>query len=277
MTENQIFPTPYIVNRTLSHLLPTSQQLEGVRIITSSGGKLTEKMLEKIDAYFPEAAFFSMHGLSEAFRSAYLDPKQIKIRPTSIGKAIPDVELFIVNEAGEVCALREVGELIHRGACIYKGYWNSPEDTQMRFKSICILEKVIDLEGDLTDEIVVASGDYVYKDEEGYIYFHSRKDDMIKTSGYRVSPAEIERVVYDNLPQVEWCAVFGVENEQIEEEIALVYSGAHEIPKNELLFELKKHLPGYMIPSIILYKKSIALHYGKINKAALKEELLADR
>ena len=259
------------------HLLPAPQQLEGVRIITSSGGKLTQKMLDNIDTYFPKAQFFSMHGLSEAFRSAYLDPKQIKIRPTSIGKAIPDVELFIINEAGEACAPREVGELIHRGACIYKGYWNSPEDTKIRFKSIHILEKVINLEGELTDEIVVASGDYVYKDEEGYIYFHSRKDDMIKTSGYRVSPAEIERVVYDNIPQIDSCAVFGVENEMIEEEIALVYSAAHEIPKNELLFELKKHLPGYMIPSIIVYKKSIALHYGKISKAMLKEELLADR
>ena len=214
-----------------------------------------------------------MHGLSEAFRSAYLDPRQIKIRPTSIGKAIPDVELFIINENGEACKPREVGELIHRGACIYKGYWNSPEDTAMRFKSIKILEKVINLEGQLTDEIVVASGDYVYKDEEDYIYFHSRRDDMIKTSGYRVSPAEIERVVYDNIEAIQSCAVFGIENEMIEEEIVLVYSAAAEIPRNELLFELKKHLPNYMIPARIVYKRSIPLHFGKINKAALKEEV----
>ncbi len=256
------------------HRLPSSEQLSSVRIITSSGGKLTVKMLEDIEAWFPEAAFFSMHGLSEAFRSAYLDPKQIRIRPASIGKAIPDVELFIINENGDSCKPREVGELIHRGACIYKGYWNSPEDTALRFKSIRILEKVIDLEGELTDEIVVASGDYVYRDEEDYIYFHSRKDDMIKTSGYRVSPAEIERVVYENLDEVQSCAVFGMENERIEEEIALVYSGSSEIPRNELLFELKKHLPAYMVPTIIFYKKSIPLHYGKINKAALKEEIL---
>ncbi len=258
------------------HRLPSAEQLSSVRIITSSGGKLTSRMLEDIESRFPKAAFFSMHGLTEAFRSASLDPRQIKIRPTSIGKAIPDVELFIINEAGEPCKPREVGELIHRGACIYKGYWNSPEDTALRFKSIRILEKVIDLEGALTDEIVVASGDYVYRDEEDYIYFHSRKDDMIKTSGYRVSPAEIERVVYENLEAVQACAVFGVENELIEEEIALVYSGASEIPRNELLFELKRHLPSYMLPTIIVYKKSIPLHYGKINKAALKEEILRE-
>jgi len=255
------------------HRLPAAEQLSHVRIITSSGGKITARMLEHIETYFPDAAFFSMHGLSEAFRSAYLDPAQIKIRPTSIGKAIPDVELFIINENGEACKPREVGELIHRGACIYKGYWNSPEDTKIRFKSIKILEKVINLEGQLTDEIVVASGDYVYKDEEDYIYFHSRKDDMIKTSGYRVSPAEIERVVYDNIEAIQSCAVFGIENEMIEEEIVLVYSAASEIPKNELLFELKKHLPAYMIPRRILYKRSIPLHFGKINKAALKEEV----
>ncbi len=256
------------------HRLPTPGQLAGVRVITSSGGKLTSKMLEMVERYFPQADFYSMHGLTEAFRSAYLDPAQIRIRPTSIGKAIPDVEVFIINEQGEACAPREVGELIHRGACIYKGYWNSPEDTAMRFKSIRILEKVIDLEGELTDEIVVASGDYVYRDEEDYIYFHSRRDDMIKTSGYRVSPSEIERVVYDNIEAVQSCAVFGVENEMIEEEIALVYSAAAEIPRNELLFELKKHLPSHMVPTIILYKKSIPLHYGKINKAALREELM---
>ena len=258
------------------HRLPTAEELAHVRIITSSGGKLTTTMLEHIQTYFPDARFFSMHGLTEAFRSAYLEPEQIKIRPTSIGKAIPDVELYIINDAGEACKPREVGELIHRGACIYKGYWNSPEDTAMRFKSIKILEKVIPLEGQLTDEIVVASGDYVYTDEEGYIYFHSRRDDMIKTSGYRVSPAEIERVVYDNLETVQSCAVFGIENEAIEEEIVLVYSAAAEIPKNELLFELKKHLPNYMIPARIVYKRSIPLHYGKINKAALKEEILAN-
>jgi len=255
------------------HRLPTAEQLKNIRIITSSGGKITAKMLEDIGKYFPEAEFYSMHGLSEAFRSAYLKPKQLKIRPTSIGKAIPDVELYIINEKGEACAAREVGELIHRGACIYKGYWNSPEDTKMRFKSIKILEKVLNLEGDLSDEIVIASGDFVYKDEENYIYFHSRKDDMIKTSGYRVSPEEIEKVVFDNIKEISACAVFGVENEMIEEEIVLVYTADSELSVNEILFELKKHLPNYMIPTQVVYKKSIPLHFGKINKEILKQEL----
>ena len=256
------------------HRLPTPEQLKKVRIITSSGGKLTSNMIEDCERFFSNAAFYSMHGLSEAFRSAYLDPKQIKIRPTSIGKAIPDVDLYVINENGDDCRPREVGELIHRGACIYKGYWNSPEDTKMRFKSIKILDKVINLEGQLTDELVVASGDFVYRDEEDYLYFVGRKDDMIKTSGYRVSPVEIESVVHQNLPSIISAAVFSIENEKIEEEIVLVYSAPSEIAKNEIIFELKKHLANYMIPSIIVYKKSIPLRYGEIDKEALKQEVL---
>jgi acyl-CoA synthetase (AMP-forming)/AMP-acid ligase II len=180
----------------------------------------------------------------------------------------------VINEEGYECKPREIGELIHRGACIYKGYWNSKEDTQKRFKSIKILEKVINLEGELTDEIVVASGDYVYRDEEDYLYFVGRHDGMIKTAGYRVSPVEIESVVYENLPLVNSCAVFSIEDEKIEEKIVLVYSSPSEISKNEMLFELKKHLANYMLPSLIVYKKAIPLFYGEIDKKALKEEVL---
>ena len=255
------------------HRLPNPKQLENIRTITSSGGNITSHMIQNCDKYFPNADFYSMHGLTEAFRSAYLEPKQIKIRPSSIGKAIPDVELFVINENGDECKVREVGELIHRGACIYKGFWNAPKESAKRFKSIKILEKVINLEGELTDEIVVASGDYVYKDEEGYIYFISRKDDMIKTRGYRVSPYEIESVIRENLHDIKECAIFSVENEKIEEEIAMVYTAENEIVKNIIIFELKKHLPNYMIPTIIMYKKNLPLHYGKINKDELKKEI----
>jgi acyl-CoA synthetase (AMP-forming)/AMP-acid ligase II len=254
------------------HRLPAPEQLQHIRVITSSGGKITDKMIEDISRYFQGAKFYSMHGLSEAFRSAYLDPAQIHIRPNSIGKAVPGVELFILNEKGEACKPREVGELIQRGACIYKGYWNSPEDTQKRFKSIAILEKVISLDGALTDEIVVASGDYVYKDEEEYIYFDSRKDDMIKTSGHRVNPLEIESVIKQHLPNIQECAIFGVADEKIEEQIVLVYSSESALAKNEIVFELKKHLANYMIPGEIIFRKSIPLKEGKADKELLKKE-----
>jgi len=257
--------------------IPNPKLLSNVKKITSSGGKITAKMIKDIDTHYSEAEFYSMHGLTEAFRSTYLEPRQLKIRPDSIGKAIPDVEIYIINEDGEECKPREIGELIHRGGYIYKGYWNDKEDTNKLFKSIKVLEKVINLEGDLTDEIVVCSGDYVYRDEEDYIYFVSRKDDMIKSSGFRISPYEIERVVHDNLPQVNECAIFSIENEKIEEEIVMAYSAQKEIPKNEILFELKKHLPNHMIPGIVIYKQKLpqtSPNSGKIDKGILKQEVL---
>ena len=258
--------------------MPSPELFEKLRIITSSGGNVTERMIKDCKRAFPQASFYSMHGLTEAFRSTYLDPGQVQIRPDSIGKPIPDVELYVINEEGKECAPREVGELIHRGGYIYRGFWNAPEENAERFKSIEILKDVIDLEGQLTDEIVVASGDYVYKDEEGYFYFVSRHDDMIKTAGFRVSPYEVESVVSKNLPQISQSAVFSIENELIEEEIVLVYSAASEIPEEEILFELKKHLASYMIPSKIVYKKSLPLvqsDKNRVNKDELKREITA--
>ncbi|MBE0491955.1 MAG: AMP-binding protein [Sulfurospirillum sp.] len=263
-------------DETLSRL-PNPKLLSHVRIVTSSGGKITNKMIQDVQTYFSNAKFYSMHGLTEAFRSTYLEPNQLKIRPDSIGKAIPDVEIYIINEEGLECKPREIGELIHRGGYIYKGYWNAKDDTQKFYKSIKVLEKVIDLEGELIDEIVVCSGDYVYKDEEGYIYFVSRKDDMIKSCGFRISPYEIESVVRNNLQQIKGCAVFSIENEKIEEEIVMVYTATREIPKNEILFELKKHLPNHMIPAVIIYKENLPMSspsQGKIDKESLKKEIL---
>ena len=256
--------------------LPNSDLFSGVKTITSSGGNVTKKMIHDCKNIFPNAKFYSMHGLTEAFRSTYLDPSQIEIRPDSIGKAIPDVELYVLNKEGKECKPREIGELIHRGGYIYKGFWNAPEQNEQRFKSIQILKDVINIEGQLIDEIVVASGDYVYKDEEGYFYFVSRHDDMIKTRGFRVSPLEIESSVSKNIPQVDTCAVFSIQNEEIEEEIIMVYTSKSEIPKNEILFELKKHLASYMIPSRVIYKKSLPLvqsDKNKIDKEVLKKEL----
>jgi len=262
-----------------SHRIPAPEHFGTLRAVTSSGGNLTAGMIKDLQSHFPETKIFSMHGLTEAFRSACLDPAQIHIRPGSIGKAVPDVELYILNEEGEACAPREVGELIHRGACIYKGFWNAPKATAERFKSIKILDKVIHPEGRLTDEIVVASGDYVYADEEGYIYFVDRKDDMIKTRGYRVSPYEIESVVREHLPDITECAVFSVPNDEIEEEVVLTYYAPRELSRNEILFELKQHLPHYMLPEQIHYNAAMprkSLHTKSIDKAALRAMVMGE-
>ena len=258
-----------------AHKLPLSSQLDHVRVITSSGGNITQKMVKKVDDYFKPAKFYSMHGLTEALRSTYLDPSQIHIRPTSIGKAIPEVEVYIMNEEGKECQAHEVGELIHRGCCIYQGYWNSQESTKERFKSISILKHIIDIEN--PNEMVIATGDFVYKDDEGYIYFVDRKDDMIKTQGFRVSPKEIEDVIYNNFENINHCAVFGMPNSDIEEEIVLVYSAQKKIPLNEMMFKLKKHLATYMIPTVIEYKKELPLmasHHEVVDKGVLRKLFL---
>lgn len=256
-----------------SHRLPLSTQLDHIRVITSSGGNITEKMVKKVDDYFIPAKFYSMHGLTEALRSTYLDPSQIHIRPTSIGKAIPDVQIYIINDIGEECQANEIGELIHRGCCIYKGYWNSEKSTKERFKDISILDKIITI--DNPNEIVIATGDFVYRDEDGYIYFVDRKDDMIKTGGYRVSPKEIENVVYNNFKDIKLCTVFGIPNDDIEEEIILVYSAKSKIPLNEIIFELKKHLANYMMPHIIEYREDLPLqasHHEVVDKSLIRRE-----
>ena len=210
-----------------------------IRLVCSSGGKVTSEMLENINIFFSGSLFFSMYGLTEAFRSTYLEPSQIKDRPDSIGKSIPDVELYVINDNGWECKPYEVGELIHRGGCIGKGYWNRAKETKERFKSISILNKVINLEGSLNDELVVCSGDYVYKDDEGYLYFVSRKDEMIKSSGYRISPYEIENSVYKSIENIRECVVFSIEDPDIGQCIIMAYTSMYDLKINEIqLFQM---------------------------------------
>ena len=247
--------------------------LLSVRIICSSGGRVTQRMLNGVDQYFKKSIFFSMYGLTEAFRSTFLDPSQIQIRPTSIGKAIPDVELYIINENGNECQANEVGELIHRGGCIGKGYWNRHKETKKRYKSINILNNILNIKGQLNDELVVCSGDYAYKDGEGYIYFVSRKDDMIKSSGYRISPDEIEGSIYQNIKEIRECAVFSVEDEGIGEKIIMAFTADNILDVSDIQFVLKKHLPSHMIPKTIFKLEvmpTTTANQGKINKKVIK-------
>ena len=159
-----------------------------LRYITNSGGAMPQSTLSILQSKLPGTDIYLMYGLTEAFRSTYLPPDQVNSRPTSMGKAIPNAEIFVINANGEECKPGEEGELVHRGPLVAQGYWNDPAKTSERYKP---------LPASLTDgrtvtELAVWSGDSVKKDEEGYLYFVSRTDEMIKTSGYRVSPTEIE-------------------------------------------------------------------------------------
>ena len=162
-----------------------------LRYITNTGGKMPVATTRTLQRLLPDTRIFLMYGLTEAFRSTYLEPAELERRPESIGKAIPNAEILVVNGEGGLCGPGEPGELVHRGALVARGYWNDPEKTAERFRPCPGQDPALPL-----PEMAVWSGDQVVRDEEGFLYFVARKDDMIKTSGYRVSPSEVEEVAY---------------------------------------------------------------------------------
>jgi acyl-CoA synthetase (AMP-forming)/AMP-acid ligase II len=188
-----------------------------------------------------------MFGLTEAFRSTYLPPDQVDVRPSSIGKAIPNVELLVLNERGELCKPGEEGELVHRGANIAIGYWRDPENTAKRFRPAPFQQG----KGG-QPEIAVYSGDYVKTDEEGYIYFIGRKDQMIKSHGMRVSPEEIEDCIFAS-HMVKHTVAFAVPFDDVKNNIiiALVPSDPSSFSQKELHLYCNMQMPEYMRPDII--------------------------
>ena len=172
-------------------------------------------------------------------------------RPDSIGKAIPNAEILVVREDGSACDPGEEGELVHRGALVAMGYWNDPERTAARFRPVPGREGAI-----CTTETAVFSGDLVKRDEEGFLYFVGRKDEMIKTSGYRVSPTEIEQVAYAT-GLVGDAVALGVDDERLGQHIVLAASPADgRLEPDELLEELRQQLPLYMVPQRVVIRTS---------------------
>ena len=187
-----------------------------------------------------------MYGLTEAFRSTYVPPENIDTHKDSIGIAIPNAEVLVLREDGTECEDNEPGELVHRGALVAQGYWNAPEKTAQRFKTRSIIK------GCVLPEMVVWSGDTVRRDKDGYLYFISRKDDMIKTSGYRVSPNEIEEVVYQYKYSGEAVAL-GIEHPVIGQAILLLVTPKGELfDSNSLIKHCKNKFPTFMQPAEII-------------------------
>jgi acyl-CoA synthetase (AMP-forming)/AMP-acid ligase II len=211
-----------------------------------------------------------MYGLTEAFRSTYLDPAEVDRRPDSIGKAIPNAEILVVREDGTECEPGEPGELVHRGALVSLGYWNDPDRTAERFRPA---PRRVD--GLVLTELAVYSGDVVTRDEDGFLYFVSRKDEMIKTSGYRVSPTEIEEAVYET-GLVRDAVALGVEDERLGQHIVVIASppAAGQLDPAALLADLRKRLPLYMVPKEILVRPEIPRSpNGKFDRALIRREL----
>lgn len=242
---------------------------EHLRYMTNSGGKMPKAVLHKLRAKTPDSQFFLMYGLTEAFRSTYLPPDQIDMRPDSMGKAIPNAEIMVVREDGSPCAPHEPGELVHRGSLVSLGYWNDPAKTSERFKPA-----PGQLAGLPLTEIAVWSGDTVTMDEDGYLYFVGRKDDMIKTSGYRVSPSEVEEVVYASGLAKEAAAI-GIEHATLGQAVVVVISVHPEIEfePQALIERCKAHLPNFMIPAKIELLPELPRNpNGKIDRKLLCQQ-----
>ena len=240
-----------------------------LRYFANTGGRMPKPILEKLREVFPSAKPFLMYGLTEAFRSTYLDPAEVDRRPDSIGKAIPDAEILVVRPDGSPCDPGEEGELVHRGPHVALGYWNDPVRTEERFRPVPARD-----EPWRTPELAVWSGDTVVADDEGFLYFVGRADDMIKTSGYRVSPTEIEEVAYST-GLVRDAVALGVEDATLGQRVLLaVAPAAQKFDSDALLEEMKARLPLYMVPSSVVVRDAIPRSpNGKFDRALLREEL----
>jgi acyl-CoA ligase (AMP-forming) (exosortase A-associated) len=220
-----------------------------LRYFANTGGRMPRETLDALRARVPSAKPFLMYGLTEAFRSTYLPPEEVDRRPDSIGKAIPNAEILVLREDGTECAPDEPGELVHRGALVGQGYWNDAEKTAERYKQLPAgiggREAGLQL-----PEYAVFSGDTVRRDAEGFLYFVGRRDEMMKTSGYRVSPTEVEEVLYATRLVGE-CAAFGVDHPALGQSIQVIATppaGALAVDVRALLADCKARMPAYMVP-----------------------------
>ena len=250
-----------------------SESSAPLRRLTNSGGALTEELVADIRDIFPQARLFPMYGLTEAFRSTYLDPELVDSHPTSMGKAIPHAEIMVIAGDGAVSSAGEEGELVHCGPLVAQGYWQDAERTAERFKPAPPQSEY--------GGTAVWSGDRVRRDADGLLYFVGRRDAMIKSAGNRISPQEIEDAARATDLVAEAVAL-GVADERLGHAIHLVVRAApdagnahRDLPK-ALAKALAKELPNFMQPHVIHWREIMPLNpNGKLDRTALKREIEA--
>lgn len=220
-----------------------------LRYFANTGGRMPRETLNTLRKQVPNAKPFLMYGLTEAFRSTYLPPEEVDRRPDSIGRAIPNAEILVLREDGSTCSSDEPGELVHRGALVGMGYWNDTDKTAERYKPLAFNTPGRQA-GLPLPEYAVFSGDTVRMDAEGFLYFIGRRDEMMKTSGYRVSPTEVEEIVYAT-GLVGECVAFGVDHPTLGHAIHMIATCAISTgPEgtNNLINECRLRMPAYMVP-----------------------------
>jgi acyl-CoA ligase (AMP-forming) (exosortase A-associated) len=237
---------------------------DGLRTLTNSGGHLPLPVVRKLRALFPKARLHLMYGLTEAFRSTHLDPALADEKPDSVGTAIPFAAVTVVRPDGSEAGPDEEGELVHAGPLVAQGYWRGPERTAERFRPAP--------SGSRYGGTAVWSGDRVVRGKDGLIRFHGRDDAMIKVSGNRVSPTEIEEAALASGAVVDAIAI-GVPDERLGQAILLVAVATGEGAEDRLRRFLVAELPAYMQPREIVWREALPLSAnGKVDRAALMEQ-----
>ncbi|MEA3001543.1 MAG: hypothetical protein QOH81_331 [Sphingomonadales bacterium] len=234
-----------------------------LRRLTNSGGRLPVSIVRRMRELFPMAELYLMYGLTEAFRSTYLEPALLDAHPDSIGTAIPFAEVMTSRGDGSLAPPGEEGELVHAGPLVAQGYWNDPERTALRFRPAP--------EGSRYGGLAVWSGDRVRSDDNGLLYFVGREDAMIKTSGNRVSPTEVEEAAVASGAVVEAVAL-GLPDDRLGEAIVLVARGPG--PDADLRAFLRRELPNFMQPAHILWRDELPRSpNGKLDREKIRSEL----
>ena len=240
-----------------------------LRRLTNSGGALTVDLVRKLRALFPAARLFPMYGLTEAFRSTYLDPALVDVHPTSMGRAIPHAEVLVIGDDGNLAGDNEEGELVHCGPLVAQGYWQDAERTAERFKPAPAMSRY--------GGTAVWSGDRVRRADDGLLYFAGRRDAMIKSAGNRISPHEIEDAALASGLVAEAVAL-GIPDPRLGHAVHLVVrsNGANSTAIEELPRILMQQLPNFMQPKHIHWREVMPTSpNGKIDRAGLYAELAA--
>jgi len=232
--------------------------------LTNSGGALTPRLVRGLRARFPEADLYPMYGLTEAFRSTFLEPALVDAHPESIGRAIPFAEILVVRPDGSRAAPGETGELVHAGPLVAQGYWQDEERTAQRFRPAP--------EFATSGGMAVWSGDNVVEDADGLLRFVGRDDEMIKSAGNRISPTEIEDAVLSG-GEVAEAAAFGVADERLGQAIVVVVRGDGS-REHDLRERLRRELPSFMQPARYDWREELPRNAnGKLDRTALKAAL----
>lgn len=251
-------PTIYAILAEMKTL--TSYDFSKIRYVTNTAAALPVKHILMLKELFPRARIYSMYGLTECKRCTYLPPEDLDKKPTSVGIAIPNTELWLVDEDGAKLGPNAVGQLVIRGATVMKGYWDKPEATAKKLRP-----------GPLPGEQVLYTGDFCRLDDDGYLYFVGRMDDIIKSRGEKVAPKEVESALM-NIEGVKEAAVIGVDDDILGQAVKafVVCEQGRTFTDKEIQRECQARLENFMVPKFVEFVADLPkTTTGKIKKTGL--------